>query len=116
MTGEAISFYPSALRKSSVQAWLPAPNDDKSLSFDYTPTFAEASEGRRWKRKHSLRLQPRPEDPAPIYSPNSCGAGGAKYYHWQGQWSGGKKKGFLEFAPHGTGPWAKQKKKSFPRW
>ncbi len=23
----------------------PAPNDDKSLSFDYTPTFAEASDG-----------------------------------------------------------------------
>jgi len=58
-------------------------------------------------------LHPRPEDPAPIYRPNSCGAGGAKYYHWQGQWSGGKKKAFLSFAPHGTGPWAKQKKKCF---
>lgn len=29
------------------QAWLPAPNDDKSLPFDYTPTFAEASEGKQ---------------------------------------------------------------------
>ena len=37
MTGETISFYPSIAP--------PAPNDDKSLSFDYTPTFAEASEG-----------------------------------------------------------------------
>ncbi len=25
----------------------PAPNDDKSLSFDYTPTFAEASDGKQ---------------------------------------------------------------------
>jgi hypothetical protein len=31
------------------------------------------------RRKRSSRLHPRPEDPAPIYSPNSCGAGGAKY-------------------------------------
>ncbi|MBA7675201.1 hypothetical protein ES703_83431 [subsurface metagenome] len=25
----------------------PAPNDDKSISFDYTPTFAEASDGKQ---------------------------------------------------------------------
>ncbi len=28
MTGESISFYPSALRQSSVQAWLPSPYDE----------------------------------------------------------------------------------------
>ena len=62
MKGDSISFYPSALRQSSVQAWLPAPNDDKNLSFDYTPTFAEASEGKQERFRAGQKLGRRRAD------------------------------------------------------
>jgi len=45
-----------------VQALLPAPNDDKNLSFDYTPTFAEASEGKQERFRAGQKLGRRRAD------------------------------------------------------